>query len=167
MAAIATAASTGRAAWTNAWYSGWTNGNNAGWMARRYGWDINQALLERDKAAIGDGATAQTFTLWPTFSWLRLVDSRIETIAPYYVNHAAFSSAVSTNGRLAYTSPTGPGGAYLYDPNAYPAYTFSNLCVAAGLSKGRFTRQTSLLSTNKPLWPRKADMEERRQVLLQ
>jgi hypothetical protein len=139
MALLATAATTGRAQWTNPWYSGWTN-PAAGWPSFRYPKELRAAGVERQTVAGSLTNTIPTVLGWPSRKWLRITDAALEEMAPRFVDTNGLPQALT---------------------NGYPMWTFSNLCVAAGLTNGNFTR----CGTNLPGWPNKRDLTERRAVV--
>lgn len=135
-----------QAAWTNAWYSGWTN-SGPGWMAYRYAKDIDRATIERyNVSGLGNRTNA---SLWATGKWLAQIDGAIKNMTPKFMDTrrrvgGTYDSWFSTNTTI-------------------PMWTFSNACVYVGLTNGTFSR--SRLTTNAPLWPRRRDLDERRDVL--
>ena len=138
---IVLAAGQSRAAWTNRWYGGWTNAG--GWMAYRYAKDLKLMLAERETVC-GHTFSNSTPSLWPTRRWMGKIDYTVQKMAPYFVDQTRLPSPTLTNG--------------------VPVWTFSNACVEAGLTNGAFSWPFWPNTTNAPLWPRKADLVERRAV---
>jgi len=148
MAAIATAASTGRAQWTNPWYSGWTN-PAAGWPSLRYPKEVRAATVERQTVAgAGLTNTIPAVYLWPSRKWLRITDAALQEMAPRFVDQTELSSGT-------FDAWFASGHTNL------PMWTFSNVCVEVGLTNGNFTRT----GKNLPGWLSKGDLKERRDVV--
>jgi len=130
------------------WGPTWTNGSI--WAHQRVARDLRAAVDERCQWAGGTNTTITAPTIWMSWYWVGRVDAAIAGLAPYFCNQTLTNSFGNFGSRS----------------NEVPPFlTFTGALHQAGITNAAGWPVFRRDATNATIWPRLADLRQRRDVL--
>ena len=129
------------------WGPSWTNGSI--WAHQRVARDLRAAVDERCQWAGGTNTTITAPTIWMSWYWVGRVDAAIASLAPAFCN----------------LSLTNAAGHYNRTNEVPPMLTFTGVLHQAGITNAAGYPVFRRDATNFTIWPRLADLRQRRDAL--